>query len=33
MGVIIGLTALSPFDSPFSLPGHLSLLPTRLFST
>ena len=26
-GVITGLIALSPFDSPFSPPGHLYLLP------
>ena len=26
-GVITGLIALSPFDSPFSPPGHLFLLP------
>jgi len=27
MGMITGLIALSPFDSPFSPPGHLYLLP------
>ena len=26
-GVITGLIALSPFDAPFSPPGHLYLLP------